>query len=273
MSSQSPQQPYAPEIIRLLLIDDHPIIRTGLRLCLEMTTDLRVIGEADHAAAALNFLHTRQKQDPLGRTLPHIVLVDLIMPGMDGLALIRQLQRDFPAVAVLVLSMYDRADYILQAVRAGARGYLMKDEPAQHIIAAIHAVMQGRMAFSNEATTKLCASVTVNKRLTPRERDVLAYLGRGCCNTRIAKLLNVSVRTVETHRLNIRRKLHLDGQTALVKYAVETARAIVPTADGHANPAPPMVQLPAAPHAQAQDRPLDAPQLSTLNRNVRFSAK
>lgn len=223
---------HAPEIIRLLVVDDHPLMRNGLRLCMETTADIRVIGAAEHALAALHFLRACLTQDSQGQTLPHLVLLDLSMPGMGGLSLIRQLHRDFPRVAVLVLSVSDRTDTIAQAVRAGARGYLLKDEPAQHIIAAVHAVLNGRMVFSAEVQKRLSAAAAVNQRLTPREREVLAYLGRGYGNPRIAQILHISLRTVETHRLNIRRKLHIHGQIGLVKYAIEAARLLTPFPDG-----------------------------------------
>ncbi|MVW77476.1 response regulator [Bordetella sp. 02P26C-1] len=223
---------HAHEVARLLLIDDHPLIRSGLRLCLEMTTDLRVIGEAEHAEGALAFLHARLARDPLGRTLPHMVLMDLNMPGMGGLSLIEQLHQQFPHIAVLVLSMYDRTDSIVHAIRAGARGYLLKDEPAPHIVAAVHAVMQGRMVFSAEVKMRLSATEAVKQRLTQREREVLAYLSRGYSNKGIAQLLNVSVRTVETHRLNIRGKLNIESQPGLAQYAVEAAQALMPWSDG-----------------------------------------
>ncbi|MVW73543.1 response regulator [Bordetella sp. 15P40C-2] len=232
---------HAHEVARLLLIDDHPLIRSGLRLCLEMTTDLRVIGEAENAEGALAFLHACLARDPLGRTLPHMVLMDLDMPGMGGLSLIERLHRHFPNIAVLVLSMYDRTDNIVRAVRAGARGYLLKDEPAPHIVAAVHAVMQGHTVFSAEVTMRLSATEAVRQRLTRREREVLACLGRGYSNKRIAQLLNVSVRTVETHRLNIRGKLNIESQPGLAKYAVEAAQALMPLPDG------------ATPHSDGQD--------------------
>jgi DNA-binding NarL/FixJ family response regulator len=122
---------------------------------------------------------------------------------------------------VLVLSMHDNPEYMVQAVKAGARGYLLKDEPAQEIIAAIDAVMAGRSYFSAAAAVRLSQASALATLLTQRERDVLRHIADGHANKQIAQSLGLSVRTVETHRLNIKRKLGIDGQAELIKYAVE----------------------------------------------------
>lgn len=215
--------PDAPNTIRLLLIDDHPLVRDGLRLRLETVAGLRVVGEAGHALATLAFLQDCLARDPKGHTLPHLVLMDLNMPGMSGLSLIAQLHEQYPQIAVLVLTMHDNSEYITQAVKAGARGYLIKDEPASEIITAIQAVMTGRMYFSAAATARMSASNAPVLLLTQREHDVLRYIAEGQANKQIAQTLNLSVRTVETHRLNIRRKLNIEGQAELIKYAVEAS--------------------------------------------------
>lgn len=211
----------ASDTIRLLLIDDHPLVRDGLRLRLETVPRLEVIGEAANATAALAFLHECLAGHTQGNTLPHLILMDLNMPGMGGLALTAQLHEQYPQIAVLVLSMHDSAEYIVQAVKAGARGYLLKDEPAQEIVTAIHAIMAGRMYFSASATIHLSETNAPAILLTQRERDVLRHIARGHANKQIAQDLNLSVRTIETHRLNIKRKLNIEGQAELIKYAVE----------------------------------------------------
>lgn len=210
-----------PHTIRLLLIDDHPLVRDGLRLRLETVPQLRVIGEAGNAAAALTFLSACLAQDPQGGTLPHLVLMDLNMPGVGGLALTAQLHEHYPQIAVLVLSMHDNPEYMVQAVKAGARGYLLKDEPAEEIVTAIRAVMTGRSYFSAAAALRLSQASAPATLLTQRERDVLRHIASGHANKQIAHALGLSVRTVETHRLNIKRKLGIDGQAELIKYAVE----------------------------------------------------
>ncbi|CAB3654451.1 response regulator [Achromobacter kerstersii] len=210
-----------PDAIRLLLIDDHPLVRDGLRLRLETVPRLRVVGEAGNAAAALAFLASCHAEDPQGDTLPHLVLMDLNMPGVGGLELTAQLHERYPQIAVLVLSMHDNPEYMVQAVKAGARGYLLKDEPAEEIITAISAVMEGRSYFSAAAAVRLSSASAPATLLTQRERDVLRHIASGQANKQIAHTLGLSVRTVETHRLNIKRKLGIDGQAELIKYAVE----------------------------------------------------
>ncbi|AMG35010.1 response regulator [Achromobacter xylosoxidans] len=207
--------------IRLLLIDDHPLVRDGLRLRLETVPHLQVVGEAGNAAAALTFLQACLAEDPQGGTLPQLALMDLNMPGVGGLELTAQLHERYPQIAVLVLSMHDNAEYMVQAVRAGARGYLLKDEPAQEILAAIDAVMTGRTYFSAAVSLRLSQASAPATLLTQRERDVLRHIASGHANKQIAQALGLSVRTVETHRLNIKRKLGIDGQAELIKYAVE----------------------------------------------------
>lgn len=209
------------DAIRLLLIDDHPLVRDGLRLRLETVPQLRVVGEAGNAAAAQAFLAACTAEDPQGGTLPHLALMDLNMPGVGGLELTAFLHERYPQIAVLVLSMHDNPEYMVQAVKAGARGYLLKDEPAQEIIAAIDAVMAGRSYFSAAAAVRLSQASALATLLTQRERDVLRHIADGHANKQIAQMLGLSVRTVETHRLNIKRKLGIDGQAELIKYAVE----------------------------------------------------
>lgn len=218
--------PHPAKTIHLLLIDDHPLVRDGLRLRLETVPGLKVIGEAGHALAALAFLQDCLAQDPTGAALPHLVLMDLNMPGMGGLSLVAQLHEQYPQIAVLVLTMHDNGEYIVQAAKAGARGYLLKHEPAQEIITAIHAVMSGRMYFSAAATVSLSTTSSPALLLTQRERDVLRHIADGHANKQIAQALNLSVRTVETHRLNIKRKLNIEGQAELIKYAVEASKSL-----------------------------------------------
>ncbi|MDH1302462.1 response regulator transcription factor [Achromobacter sp. GD03932] len=212
---------HKPDPIRLLLIDDHPLVRDGLRLRLETVPQLQVVGEAGNAAAAQAFLAACLAEDPQGGTLPHLALMDLNMPGVGGLELTALLHERYPQIAVLVLSMHDNPEYMLQAVKAGARGYLLKDEPAQEIVTAIGAVMAGRSYFSAAVAVRLSQATAPATMLTQRERDVLRHIASGEANKQIAQALVLSVRTVETHRLNIKRKLGIDGQAELIKYAVE----------------------------------------------------
>ena len=196
-------------------------MRDGLRLRLETVPRLHVVGEAGNAAAALAFLAASLADAPDGATLPHLVLMDLNMPGGGGLELTAQLHERYPQIAVLVLTMHNNPEYMVQAVKAGARGYLLKDEPAEEIVTAISAVMEGRSYFSASVALRLSQASAPATLLTQRERDVLRHIASGQANKQIAHALGLSVRTVETHRLNIKRKLGIDGQAELIKYAVE----------------------------------------------------
>ncbi|AKQ58163.1 response regulator [Bordetella hinzii] len=201
---------------RILLIDDHALVRDGLKLHLESHPWLTVVGEADNALAALDLLASCPPHE-----LPDLVLLDLYMRGIDGLDLAKLLHERYPQIAVLILSMHDNVEYMLQAVRAGARGYLLKDEPAEDILAAIEAVSAGRNYFSARVATKLAQSCAPASLLTQREREILRHIGLGMANKQIAQALNLSVRTVETHRQNLKRKLGIEGQAELIKYAIE----------------------------------------------------
>ena len=195
-------------------------MRDGLRLRLETVPGLAVIGEAGNAAAALAFLRGCLAEEPDGGTLPHLALMDLNMPGVGGLELAAQLHERYPQIAVLVLSMHDNPEYMLQAARGRAR------LPAQGRAGAgnhhRHRRRHGRpQLFQRRRRRAAVAGQRPATLLTQRERDVLRHIAEGHANKQIAQALNLSVRTVETHRLNIKRKLGIDGQAELIKYAVE----------------------------------------------------
>ncbi|MBB5422464.1 two-component system nitrate/nitrite response regulator NarL [Paraburkholderia atlantica] len=206
-------------IARLLLVDDHPLVRDGLRARLEAVRHFEVVGEAGDAQQALALAE---------RQAPHLALMDVGMKsGMNGIALAGLFHERFPAIRVLMLSMHDNLEYVTQAVRAGASGYVLKDSPALEIIQAIGAVLDGKTFFSAEISARLIqASATQSpvERLTPRERDILDALAEGLSSKQIAQRNDLSVRTVETHRLNLKRKLDIEGQAELIKFAVENRR-------------------------------------------------
>ncbi|CAG2132376.1 Oxygen regulatory protein NreC [Cupriavidus yeoncheonensis] len=202
---------------RVLLIDDHALVRDGMRMHLALQPGLRVVGEADGGEAALAWL------DRAGER-PDLVITDIGMRGMGGIALTAALHEQYPEIAVLVVSMHDNLEYARQAVRAGARGYVLKDAPADELMAAIQAVLAGRVFYSARIARGMAEQMPAAgplDALTPRERDILGCIGRGMANKEIAAQLGVSVRTVETHRLNLKRKLGIEGRAGLVKYAVE----------------------------------------------------
>lgn len=202
---------------RVLLIDDHALVRDGMRMHLTLQPGLEVVGEADDGEAALAWLARAGEAN-----LPELVITDIGMRGMGGIALAGALHDAYPELAVLIVSMHDNLEYVRQAVRAGARGYVLKDAPADELLAAIQAVLAGRVFYSARIARAMAEqSGSPLDALTPRERDILNGIGRGLANKEIAANLGVSVRTVETHRLNLKRKLGIEGRAGLVKYAVQ----------------------------------------------------
>jgi len=205
----------SPAATRLLLVDDHPLVRDGLRVRLEAVPGFAVIGEAGNADEAIALAAAHQ---------PDLVLMDVGMNGMNGITLAAVFHERFPDIRVLMLSMHDNVEYVTQAVRAGASGYVLKDSPATEIIRAISAVLDGQTFFSAGLGVRMIeasAALTPLARLTPRERDILDALAEGLSSKQIAQRNGLSVRTVETHRLNLKRKLDIDGQAELIKFAVE----------------------------------------------------
>lgn len=207
-----------PAPVKLLLVDDHPLVRDGVRVRLEAVPHFEVVGEAGDADAALQAARTLS---------PDLVLMDIGMRGMNGIALTEKFAEEFPEIAVLVLSMHDNLEYVRQVMRAGARGYVLKDAPASELVEAIDAVLAGRPFYSAQLAMRMAEQAvmpTPVEALTPRERDILDGIAKGYANKRIADELGLSVRTVESHRLNLKRKLGIEGQAELVKFAVELGK-------------------------------------------------
>ena len=201
--------------IRILLVDDHPMVREGLRARLSSVDRLEVVGEAGDAAEAL-----RQ----LVATSPEVVLQDVGLKEGNGVELAQSMLALRPELRVLMFSMYDNPEYVQRALGAGARGYVLKDAPASEIVGAIEAVAAGGIFLSPALSRRLFRDRQPRPLLSPRESQILSALGRGASSKQIAQALDLSVRTVETHRQSIKRKLGLEGQAELIKYAVEHAR-------------------------------------------------
>jgi DNA-binding NarL/FixJ family response regulator len=197
---------------RLLIVDDHPLVRDGLRARLSSLPSLEVVGEAGNAAEAMA---------QLAHAKPDLVLMDVGMKDVNGIALTQRLLAEQPGLLVLMLSMYDNPEYVNRAMQAGARGYVLKDAPASDIVDAIAAVTAGGTFLSPAVSGRLFRSQTPRPVMSLRESEILACLARGRSSKQIAQELDLSVRTVESHRQNIKRKLNLDGQAELIKYAVE----------------------------------------------------
>lgn len=201
-----------PINVSILLVDDHPLVRDGLRSRLETIARFKVVAEAANADEALYH----------AANLPiDLVLMDINLQGMNGIELTGRFHSLYPEIAVLMLSMHDKAEYVMQAIQSGARGYVLKDAPAMDIITAIDVVMSGGIYYSEGLSKQLARPLTPSLLLTPREREVLQRIANGKSNKHIARELDLSVRTIETHRLNIKRKLGIEGQADLIRFALE----------------------------------------------------
>lgn len=198
--------------IRIALVDDHALVRDGIRALLAVRPSFDVVGEAQDGPEAIELC---------GRVSPDILLVDIGLKEMNGLELTRLLRAQYPDIKILILSMYDNQEYIATSIRAGASGYVLKNAPSREIVAAIEAIAAGGTFYSAEVALKLASKKPDETELTPRESQVLVGLAKGLDNKTIARELEISVRTVETHRLSIRRKLNVDKPAGLVKYAME----------------------------------------------------
>lgn len=210
------------DTIRILLVDDHPMVREGLRSLLNGVAHLSVVGEAGDTSTALA---------QLTACAPTVVLMDVGLKAeaqdekiSNGIALTEAMLAQQPALRVLMFSMYDNPEYVQRALAAGARAYVLKDAPASEIVAAIDAVAAGGTFLSEALSKRLFRNQQPRPMLSPRESEILSALARGESSKQIARTLDLSVRTVETHRQSIKRKLGLEGQAELIKYAVEHAR-------------------------------------------------
>lgn len=205
-------QDESPAPTTILIVDDHPMVRDGLRARLSSVPHLAVVGEAEHLAEAFELA---------ARLQPDIVLSDIaIKGGGTGIDLTRRLAEQHPGICVLILSMHDSAEYVQQAMAAGARGYIVKDAPSQQILAAIQSVAAGGTYLSPAVSDLLFRTRSEERSLSARETEILACLAQGQSSKQMAKAMAISVRTVESHRQSIKRKFNLSGQAELVSFAV-----------------------------------------------------
>ncbi len=210
-------------MIRVLLADDHTIVREGVRLCLEAMGDIEVVAEAEDGQMAVLLANQLR---------PDVAVVDLTMPRLNGVEAIRQIKRDLPETEVVELSVHDSEPYVVQALRAGAAGYVLKRNAATELAAAIRAAHDGQAYLHPSIARRVIddylsrihasedAASEPHERLTPREREVLQLAAEGHTTRAIAGLLCLSTKTVEHHRASLMTKLGLRGQTELVKYAI-----------------------------------------------------
>lgn len=206
---------------RLLLVDDHPIMRHGLAQLIRAEPGLDVCGEAGSAREGLELA---------GRLKPDLVVIDLTLPDKNGLELLKDIQAQHPGTLCLVLSMHDETMYGERALRAGARGYIMKEAAADHLINAARKVLSGGIYVSDSMASRMLEQVTGQRArgtasgvdtLSDRELEVLEMIGRGVATKNIAERLCISARTVEAHRAHIKEKLGVGDGAALVRYAVQ----------------------------------------------------
>lgn len=203
-----------PSKIKLLLVDDHPLVRDGLKARLESIEHFEIVGEAGNQEDALQLALSMAVD---------LILMDINLGRSSGIQLTAELLKRHPQISVVILSMHDRAEYVTQAIEAGAKGYVLKDAPAEEIIKAINSVAAGVSYFSSGLKPEE-STLKPSSPLTMREQCILESIATGKSNKHIARELDLSVRTVETHRLNIKRKLNIDGQADLIRYALSQTR-------------------------------------------------
>ena len=207
--------------IRILLADDHTVVRRGLRLLLESQPEFSVVAEAADGKQAVEAAEASR---------PDVVVLDIAMPNLNGIEAAQRILASVPGAAIVVLSMHSDEGYVLRALKAGAKGYLLKDAAEGDLIEAIKTVTRGKTFFSSEITKMLAEDYVREIRargsedsyelLTPREREILQLLAEGKSNKDIAGMLNLSLYTVETHRRNLQDKLNVHSFAELILYAV-----------------------------------------------------
>ena len=204
--------------IRVLIVDDHAVVRSGLHLLLDAESDIKVVGEAGDVRSAV-FEARDQK--------PDVVLMDVVMPGLSGIEGLPQVLKEAPGAKVLILSMQDDPRYVREAFAAGASGYVLKEAADAEVVAAVREVAHGGRYVHPALGARLVAAEAEAKAredadpLSEREREVMRLLALGHTNQEIAQMLYISVRTAETHRAHIMQKLRLSTRAELVRYAIE----------------------------------------------------
>jgi DNA-binding NarL/FixJ family response regulator len=208
----------AMSAIRVVLADDHALVRAGFRALLEQLSDVTVVADAGDGREALRLV---------GEHRPDVLLTDISMPGLNGLELVGRIRRDYPGVRVLILSMHGSEEYVLQALRSGAAGYLLKDAATTELEVAVKAVARGETYLSPAVSRHVVAGLVhrgsdggSRESLTPRQREILRLIAGGKTTKEIARALNISVKTVETHRMQLMERLDIHDIAGLVRYAL-----------------------------------------------------
>lgn len=217
--SATPQHDVRAERIRVLLVDDHALVRAGIRALIEMIEAVDVVGEAGNGAEALRSIE---------RLNPHIVLLDITMPDMNGLEVLQKITSRFAGVRVIILTMHEAREYAVQALHFGAAGFIPKSAAAAELKDAIEMVMQGKTYVSAQ-TPQQAARVVLSderergllNRLTPRQREILVRIAEGQSTKEIARALEISVKTVESHRSQLTERLSIHDVAGLVRFAIK----------------------------------------------------
>jgi two-component system response regulator NreC len=207
--------------IRVLLADDHAILRSGIRALLEDEPDLEVVGEAEDGHEVIRMAAELE---------PDIVLIDIAMPRLNGLEATRRIMQSNPQAKILILSMHENEEYVRQVFASGAMGYILKDAAVRELLGAIRAIYRGEVVLSPAITRLVVEDYLrwgdlqmnhLDSGLSPREREVLQLIAEGYTNSEIAGILSISIKTVQSHRTNLMRKLNLHDRGDLIKYAIQ----------------------------------------------------
>jgi len=218
--SATPQHDVHAERIRVLLVDDHALVRAGIRALIEMIESVDVVGEAGNGAEALRSIE---------KLNPHIVLLDITMPDMNGLEVLQRITSRFAGVRVIILTMHEAREYAVQALHFGAAGFIPKSAAAAELKDAIEMIMQGKTYVSAQTPQQTAAHVVLNDdkqrelldRLTPRQREILVRIAEGQSTKEIARALEISVKTVESHRSQLTERLSIHDVAGLVRFAIK----------------------------------------------------
>ena len=199
--------------ITVMLVDDHPMVQGGLSACLSFYEDIKIVGSTTEGKEALNKALELK---------PDVILMDISMPFMNGIDATEIITEQLDDTKVLIFSMHDSAEFVTSSIQAGASGYILKDTTSEEVYYAIKAVSNGKTHFSSSIAKVLVESPVRagNEKLTTREQVILSYIAQGNSSKEIARKLNISFRTVEAHRRNIKAKLNIDSLAELVRYAV-----------------------------------------------------
>src|SRR5512143_4004103 len=214
--------------VKILIVDDHTIVRQGLRALLETQDGFVVVGEAENGREAVKKAQEHS---------PDVVIMDIAMPILNGLEATRQIKRILPDCKVVALTMYNDEEYVFQILKSGASGYLIKETASNELLNAIHSVRAGTPFFSPQIARKIMESYLKEDeqkktrgetdKLTNREKEVLQLIAEGYTNNEIGNLMNISVKTVETHRSHIMSKLDIHDVAGLIKYAIRKGLVVI----------------------------------------------